>query len=331
MAIKIGINGFGRIGRNVFKIIQETDGVDVVHINDITDNKTLAHLLKYDSTYGRFNGTVELTDTGMEVNGKEISISEERDPTNIPWAAKGVDIVLESTGIFRKKEQCMKHVAAGAKKVLLSVPAKDEIDATIVFGVNDDTLKDTDLIVSNASCTTNCLAPMVKVLNDKFGVVKGLMTTIHSFTNDQRTLDMPHSDLRRSRTASTNLIPTSTGAAVAVGKVIPELNGKLNGFAIRTPTPVGSITDLVSELKVEVTAEQVNAAFKEAAEGELKGIMKYVEDPIVLTDIVGETHTSIIDALSTMVIDGNMVKTVSWYDNEWGYSAKCVDLIKMMA
>jgi len=331
MAIKIGINGFGRIGRNVFKIIQETDGVDVVHINDITDNKTLAHLLKYDSTYGRFNGTVELTDTGMEVNGKEISICEERDPTNIPWAAKGVDIVLESTGIFRKKEQCMKHVAAGAKKVLLSVPAKDEIDATIVFGVNDDTLKDTDLIVSNASCTTNCLAPMVKVLNDKFGVVKGLMTTIHSFTNDQRTLDMPHSDLRRSRTASTNLIPTSTGAAVAVGKVIPELNGKLNGFAIRTPTPVGSITDLVSELKVEVTAEQVNAAFKEAAEGELKGIMKYVEDPIVLTDIVGETHTSIIDALSTMVIDGNMVKTVSWYDNEWGYSAKCVDLIKMMA
>jgi len=331
MAIKIGINGFGRIGRNVFKIIQETEGVEVVHINDITDNKTLAHLLKYDSTYGRFNGTIELTDAGMNVNGNEISISEERDPANIPWGAKGVEIVLESTGIFRKKEQCMKHVAAGAKKVLLSVPAKDEIDATIVFGVNDDTLKDTDLIVSNASCTTNCLAPMVKVLNDKFGVVKGLMTTIHSLTNDQSTLDMPHSDLRRSRTASTNLIPTSTGAAVAVGKVIPELNGKLNGFAIRTPTPVGSITDLVSELKVEVTVEQVNAAFKEAAEGELKGIMKYVEDPIVLADIVGETHTSIIDSLCTIIIGGNMVKTISWYDNEWGYSAKCVDLIKMMA
>ncbi len=331
MAIKIGINGFGRIGRNVFKIIQETEGVEVVHINDITDNKTLAHLLKYDSTYGPFKGTVELTDAGMNVNGNAITISEERDPANIPWGAKEVDIVLESTGIFRKKEQCMKHVAAGAKKVLLSVPAKDEIDATIVFGVNDKTLKATDLVVSNASCTTNCLAPMVKILNDKFGVVKGLMTTIHSLTNDQSTLDMPHSDLRRSRTASTNLIPTSTGAAVAVGKVIPELNGKLNGFAIRTPTPVGSITDLVSELKVEVTAEQVNAAFKEAAEGELKGIMKYVEDPIVLQDIVGETHTSIIDALSTMVVGGNMVKTVSWYDNEWGYSAKCVELIKMMA
>ena len=331
MAIKIGINGFGRIGRNVFKIIQETEGVEVVHINDITDNKTLAHLLKYDSTYGPFKGTVELTDAGMNVNGNAITISEERDPANIPWGAKGVDIVLESTGIFRKKEQCMKHVSAGAKKVLLSVPAKDEIDATIVFGVNDKTLKATDLVVSNASCTTNCLAPMVKILNDKFGVVKGLMTTIHSLTNDQSTLDMPHSDLRRSRTASTNLIPTSTGAAVAVGKVIPELNGKLNGFAIRTPTPVGSITDLVSELKVEVTAEQVNAAFKEAAEGELKGIMKYVVDPIVLQDIVGETHTSIIDSLSTMVIGGNMVKTVSWYDNEWGYSAKCVELIKMMA
>jgi len=223
----------------------------------------------------------------MNVNGKEITISEERDPANIPWGEKGVEIVLESTGIFRKKEQCMKHIAAGAKKVLLSVPAKDEIDATIVFGVNDDTLKDTDLVVSNASC--------------------------------------------RARTAATNLIPTSTGAAVAVGKVIPELNGKLNGFAIRTPTPVGSITDLVSELKVEVTAEQVNAAFKEAAEGKLKGVMKYVEDPIVLQDIVGETDTSIIDSLSTMVIGGNMVKTVSWYDNEWGYSSKCVNLIKMMA
>lgn len=335
MAIKVGINGFGRIGRNVFKIIQETEGVEVVHINDITDNKTLSHLLKYDSSYGKFNGTVQLTEDGMCVNGANVSISAERDPANIPWAAKGVDIVLESTGIFRTKELCMKHVAAGAKKVLLSVPSKGDVDATIVFGVNDDTLKSSDVVVSNASCTTNCLAPMVKVLNDKFGVVKGLMTTIHSYTNDQSVLDMPHSDLRRARSAACNLIPTTTGAAIAVGKVIPELNGKLNGLSMRTPTPVGSITDLVSELKVEVTVAEVNAAFKEAADGPMKGIMEYTEDPIVLTDIVGNSHTSIIDSLTTMVIGsgekGNMVKTMSWYDNEWGYSSKCVDLIKMMS
>ena len=335
MAIKVGINGFGRIGRNVFKLIQEQPEIEVVHINDITDNKTLAHLLKYDSTYGKFPGTVELTDTGMSVNGVEISISAERDPADIPWAAKGVDIVLESTGVFRTRELCMKHVAGGAKKVLLSVPSKGDVDATIVFGVNHDTLKPEDVVVSNASCTTNCLAPMVKVLNDTFGVVKGLMTTVHSYTNDQRVLDMPHSDLRRSRSAATNLIPTSTGAAIAVGKVIPELNGKLNGLSIRTPTPVGSITDLVSELKVEVTAEEVNAAFKKAADGPMKGIMEYTEDPIVLTDIIGNSNTSIIDALSTMVVGegnkGNLVKTMSWYDNEWGYSSKCVDLIKMMA
>jgi glyceraldehyde 3-phosphate dehydrogenase len=271
----------------------------------------------------------------MKVNGVDISISEERDPANIPWAEKGVEIVLESTGVFRTRELCMKHVEGGAKKVLLSVPSKGDVDATIVFGVNHDTLKPEDVVVSNASCTTNCLAPMVKVLNDTFGVVKGLMTTVHSYTNDQRVLDMPHSDLRRSRSAGTNLIPTSTGAAIAVGKVIPELNGKLNGLSIRTPTPVGSITDLVSELKVEVTKEEVNAAFKKAAEGEMNGIMEYTEDPIVLSDVIGNPNTSIIDALSTMVVGdgpkGNLVKTMSWYDNEWGYSSKCVDLIKMMA
>ena len=331
MAIKVGINGFGRIGRNVFKLIQEQPEIEVVHINDITDNKTLAHLLKYDSTYGKFPGTVELTDTGMSVNGVEISISAERDPADIPWAAKGVDIVLESTGVFRTRELCMKHVAGGAKKVLLSVPSKGDVDATIVFGVNHDTLKPEDVVVSNASCTTNCLAPMVKVLNDTFGVVKGLMTTVHSYTNDQRVLDMPHSDLRRSRSAATNLIPTSTGAAIAVGKVIPELNGKLNGLSIRTPTPVGSITDLVSELKVEVTADEVNAAFKKAADGPMKGIMEYTEDPIVLTDIIGDPHSSIFVPDWTKVVGDNMLKVLSWYDNEWGYSCRSVDLIEKIA
>lgn len=334
MAIKVGINGFGRIGRNVFKLIMDTDDIEVVHINDITDNETLAHLLKYDSTYGCFNGTVEVTASGMSVNGKEITISEERDPAQIAWADKGVDIVVESTGVFRTQELCMKHVQGGAKKVLLTVPAKSEVDATIVCGVNDATLKPEDVVVSNASCTTNCLAPMAKVIHETFGIVKGLMTTVHSFTNDQRTLDMPHSDLRRARTASTNIIPTTTGAAKAVGKVIPELNGKLNGLALRVPTPVGSITDLVAEIEKPASAEEINAALKAAAESELKGILKYTDDPIVLTDIVRDPHSSIIDGLATMIIGGekgNMIKTLSWYDNEWGYSNRCIDLIRLMS
>lgn len=331
MAIKVGINGFGRIGRNVFKLIVETKDIEVVHINDITDSKTLAHLLKYDSTYGPFAGTVEATENGIVVNGKTISVSAEKDPANIPWKDKSVEIVVESTGIFRSQELCLKHVTAGAKKVLLTVPAKGNVDATIVCGVNCDSLTSDAVVVSNASCTTNCLAPMAKVLHETFGIVKGLMTTVHSFTNDQRTLDMPHSDLRRARTASTNIIPTSTGAASAVGKVIPALNGKLNGLALRVPTAVGSITDLVVELEKKATAEDVNAALKKAAEGELKGILKYTDDPIVLTDIIKDPHSSIIDGQATMAISDTMVKVLSWYDNEWGYSCRCIDLIRKMA
>lgn len=329
MAVKVGINGFGRIGRMVLRAALKTGKIEIVGVNDLTDAKTLAHLLKYDSIHGRFKGTVEAKENAIVVNGNSIPVTAIKTPAELPWKKYGVSIVIESTGVFRTKEKCMGHISAGAKKVLLTVPPKDEIDNMIVLGVNTDALKASDVVVSNASCTTNCLAPMVKVLNDSFGVVKGLMTTIHSYTNDQSILDFPHSDLRRARAAAVSMIPTTTGAAKAVGKVIPELNGKLNGMAIRVPTPNGSVTDFVAELKKEVTKEEVNAAMQKAAQGALKGILSYCEDPIVSCDIIGDPHSCIFDALSTMVI-GNMVKVVGWYDNEWGYSERVVELAEKL-
>jgi glyceraldehyde 3-phosphate dehydrogenase len=331
MATKIGINGFGRIGRNVFKLLMQNNDFEVAGINDLTDAKTLAHLLKYDSISGVYNGTVEAKDNSIVVDGKEIQISAHRDPSDIPWGALGVDIVLESTGVFTKKELCLKHVEGGAKKVLLSVPPKDAIDAVIVMGVNDGDLKSSDVVVSNASCTTNCLAPMAKIIHENFGIKRGLMTTIHAYTNDQRVQDMPHSDLRRSRCAATNIIPTTTGAARAVGQVLPALNGKLDGIAMRVPVPDGSVTDLVAELEKDTTAEDVNAALKAAAGSNLKGILEFCEDPIVSNDIIGNPHSSIVDAALTSVMGGNLLKVVSWYDNEWGYSNRCIDLFKKMA
>lgn len=330
MAVKVGINGFGRIGRMVLRVALKQGGIEIVGINDITDAKTLAHLLKYDSTQGKFDGTVEAKENSIVVNGKEIPITAIKTPADLPWKDYGVEVVIESTGVFRKKAQCLDHVKAGAKKVLLTVPPKDEIDNMIVLGVNDEALKAEDVVVSNASCTTNCLAPMVKVLNDNFGIVKGLMTTIHSYTNDQRILDLPHSDLRRARSAALSMIPTTTGAAKAVGKVIPELKGKLNGMAMRVPTPDGSVTDFVVELKKEVTAEDINAAMKKAAEGDLKGILQYSEEPIVSVDIIGNPYSCIFDAPSTMVI-GNMAKVIGWYDNEWGYACRVVELTARLA
>ncbi len=327
--IKVGINGFGRIGRNVFKLILENTDYEIVGINDLTSNKVLAHLLKYDSTQGKFNGKVEYDEEGIIIDGKKIKVSEERNPANIPWGDTP-DVVIESTGVFRSRESAKggygDHLKNGAKKVILTVPAKDQIDNMIVLGVNDEALRPEDTCVSNASCTTNCLAPVAKVLNDAFGIETGLMTTVHSYTNDQVILDGPHSDLRRARSAAVSMIPTTTGAAVAVGKVIPELNGKLDGMAVRVPTPTGSMIDLVATLKKEVTVEEVNAAMKAAAEGPMKGILEYCEDPIVSVDIIHNPHSSIFDAQSTMVI-GNTVKVISWYDNEWGYSARVVDLI----
>ncbi len=331
MATKVGINGFGRIGRNVFKLLMEEADFEVVAINDLTDAKTLAHLLKYDSVSGVYAKSVSAKDGAIVVDGQDIKVIAERNPANLPWKELGVDLVLESTGVFRKKEQCLLHVEAGAKKVLLSVPPKDEVDAIIVMGVNDDTLKDTDQVVSNASCTTNCLAPVAKVLHENFGIKRGLMTTTHAFTNDQAVLDMPHSDLRRGRAAALSIIPTTTGAAKAVGKVLPELEGKLDGMAMRVPTPDGSVVDLVVELEKNVTAEEINAAIKAAAEGELKGILEYCEDPIVSCDVVGNEASSVFDSLCTVVMDNNMVKIISWYDNEWAYSCRCIDLFKKMA
>lgn len=334
MAIKIGINGFGRIGRNVFRIMSECgDEFEVVSINDLMKPEEIAHLLKYDSVQGKFKGSVCAEGDSIVVNGKKIQITAERDPASLGWGEKGVDIVLESTGVFRERSGIEKHLQAGAKKVLLSVPSKTagDVDATIVHGVNDDALTADARIISNASCTTNCLAPMAKVIHEKFGIIKGLMTTIHSYTNDQVVIDGPHKDPRRSRSAAVNIIPTTTGAAKAVGLVIPDLAGKLNGFALRVPTQCGSVTDLVAEMSRDVTVEEVNAALKEAAEGSLKGILEFNNDPIVLSDIVGDSHSSIIDGLSTMVTGGNLLKVVSWYDNEWGYSNRCVDLFRKMA
>jgi len=327
--VKIGINGFGRIGRNVFKIALERDNMEVVGINDLTDTKTLAHLLKYDSTQGRFNGEVSFNENAIIVNGKEVPVTAERAPINIKWA-QTPDVVVEATGIFRSKESTKggygDHLKNGAKKVVLTVPSKDAIDRMVVLGVNDNDLRDEDQCVSNASCTTNCLAPVAKVLNDKFGIENGLMTTIHSYTNDQVILDAPHSDLRRARSAALSQIPTTTGAAKAVGKVIPDLNGKLDGLAVRVPTPTGSLVDLVVNLKTEATKDEINAAMKEAAEGPMKGILEYTEDPIVSVDVIHNPHSSIFDSLSTMV-QGKTVKVLSWYDNEWGYSCRVVDLI----
>lgn len=333
MTIKVAINGFGRIGRNAFKIAQTklNKDVEIVAINDLTDAKTLAHLLKYDSCFGKFDGTVEATENSLIVNGKEIRVYAEKDPKNLPWKELGVDIVVESTGLFTKREKAALHLEAGAKKVLISAPATDE-DITIVMGVNE---KDYDPanhhVISNASCTTNCLAPFAKVLDEKFGIVKGLMTTVHSYTNDQRILDLPHKDLRRARAAAESIIPTTTGAAKAVGKVLPNLKGKLNGFALRVPTPTVSVTDLVVEVKKSTTVEEVNAALKEAAEGEMKGILGYSDEPLVSIDYRADERSSIVDALSTMVIEGNMVKVVSWYDNEWGYSNRIIDLVNYIA
>jgi len=322
MAIRVGINGFGRIGRNVFRIMKARGGFEIPLINDITDAKTLAHLLKYDSIMGKFPGEVEVRGDNLVVDGVETKITAIRNPA--------VDIVLESTGVFRTREKIAPHLEAGAKKVLLSVPAKDEIDATVVLGINDDDISGDHKIISNASCTTNCLAPMVKVLHDNFGVKRGAMTTIHSYTNDQNILDLPHSDLRRSRAAAMNIIPTTTGAAKAIGKVIPDLAGKLDGMALRVPTPNGSITDFVAELEKETTVEQINDAFKQASKTGLKGILEYTEEPIVLTDIVGNPASCIFDAKSTMVLSGNLVKVLGWYDNEWGYSNRCVDLFEKL-
>ncbi len=331
MSIRIGINGFGRIGRNVFKILHAAEDFEVAAVNDLTDAKTLAHLLKYDSLYGGFPGTVSSADGALVVDGKNIAVTAERDPSKLKWADMDVDFVLESTGIFRAKAQCMMHVTAGAKKVLLSVPPKDAVDAIIVMGVNDDTLKSSDQIVSNASCTTNCLAPMAKVIHETFGIKRGLMNTIHAYTNDQALLDAPHSDLRRARAAAESVIPTSTGAARAVGEVLPELKGKLDGLAMRVPVPVGSVVDLTVELDKSTDKDALNAAIKTAADGPLKGILEYCTDPIVSRDIVGNPHSSVFDSELTNVMSGNFAKVISWYDNEWGYSNRVVDLFRKMA
>ncbi|WP_031065352.1 type I glyceraldehyde-3-phosphate dehydrogenase [Streptomyces sp. NRRL WC-3742] len=328
MTIRVGINGFGRIGRNFFRAVKAQGAdIEIVGVNDLTDTKTLAHLLKYDTTLGTFPGEVSHTEDTITVDGHTFKVTAERDPANLPWAALGADIVVESTGIFTKAEAAKKHIAAGAKKVIISAPATDE-DITVVLGVNDDKYDAANHhVISNASCTTNCVAPMAKVLNDNFGIVKGLMTTVHAFTNDQVTLDFPHKDLRRARAASQNIIPTSTGAAKATALVLPELKGKLDGTSLRVPVPTGSITDLVVTLEREVTKDEVNAAFQKAAqEGSLAGVLAYTEDPIVSSDIVNDPHSCIFDSSLTMV-QGNQVKVLGWYDNEWGYSNRVVDLV----
>jgi len=330
--IKIGINGFGRIGRNVFKLAFEKPNLEVIGINDLTSTKVLAHLLKYDSTQGKFNGTVDFDENNIIINGQKIPVSAEKSPINIPWAVKP-DVVVEVTGVFRSRESNKggygDHLKNGARKVVLCVPSKDQIDATIVMGVNDNELKESHECVSNASCTTNCLAPIAKVLHNRFGIENGFMTTIHAYTNDQVILDGPHSDLRRARSAAVSQIPTTTGAAKAVGMVIPELKGKLDGLAVRVPTPTGSLVDLVVNLKVETTKQEINAAIKEAAEGPMKGIIEYTEDEIVSVDIIHNPHSSIFDAQSTMV-NGKTIKVLAWYDNEWGYSARVIDLIEKL-
>ena len=335
MATKVAINGFGRIGRAVARIIMQRKGeLELVAINDLSDAKSLAHLFKYDTVMGKWNGTVEVKGDELVINGKSIKVLAVRNPAELPWKEMGVKIAVEATGIFRTKESpkggYADHIKAGAEKVVLTVPAKDDIDATIVLGVNNEKLTSDVKCVSNASCTTNCLAPVAKTLNDAFGIEQGVMTTIHAYTNDQRVADMIHSDLRRARAAAVNMIPTTTGAAKAIGKVAPELEGKLDGFAIRVPIPVGSLVDLVVNVKKDVTVDAVNAAIKAAAEGPMKGVLVYCDEPIVSSDIVNDPASSIFDSLCTMVI-GKTVKVVSWYDNEWGYSNRTVDIMEKLA
>ena len=331
MTTRVAINGFGRIGRSVFRVINQRDNdVEVVAINDLADDEMTAYLLKWDTVMGEFPGKVTVEDGYLVAGKNRAKLLTVRDPADLPWDELAVDVVIESTGVFRKREQVAKHIEAGAKKVILTVPPKDALDATVVLGVNDADLESDDLIVSNASCTTNCLAPLAKVLDDSFGIRRGVMTTVHAYTNDQRLADVPHSDFRRSRAASENIIPTTTGAAKAVGQVLPKLNGRLDGMAMRVPVPDGSTVDLVVELDRDVTVAEVNAAVKAAAEGPLKGILQYSEDPLVSTDIIGNPASSIFDSDSTKVIGGNKVKVLSWYDNEWGYSNRVVDLIERL-
>ena len=329
--MKVAINGFGRIGRSVFRILNSKPGVDVVAINDIFDKEALTYLLKYDTVMGRFPETVTLEGDILKTESQQVKLIAERDPEALPWGELGVDIVIESTGIFRLKSQLESHLKAGAKRVVLTVPAKDEIDYTVVLGVNDDGLKPEHKIVSNASCTTNCLAPMAKVLNDEFGIELGVINTIHAYTNDQRLADVPHSDWRRSRAAAENVIPTTTGAAKAVGKVLPELEGKLDGIAMRVPVPDGSVVDFNIRLEKDVTVDQINEVVRNASEsGPLKNVLEYSTLPVVSTDIIGNPHSSIFDAPFTRVIGGNYVKTLNWYDNEWGYSNRVADLLSVL-
>jgi glyceraldehyde 3-phosphate dehydrogenase len=332
MSIRVAINGFGRIGRAVFRIVAERpeSDIEVVAINDLADDEVLAYLLEYDSVMGPFEHEVTVADGVMTVGKHRVKMLYEKDPTLLPWKDLDIDIVVEATGVFRTREALQKHIEAGARRVILTVPADDEIDQTVVLGVNDQELDSGDIIVSNASCTTNCLAPLAKVLDESFGIKRGLMTTVHAYTNDQRLADVPHKDLRRSRAATENIIPTTTGAAKAVGKVYPKLNGKLHGIAMRVPVPDGSTVDLVVELDRAVSVEEVNAAVRQAAEGPLAGVLQYTEDPIVSTDIIGNPHSSVFDAQATKVLGGTLVKVLSWYDNEWGYSNRVVDLIERL-
>ncbi|MEX1279299.1 MAG: type I glyceraldehyde-3-phosphate dehydrogenase [Acidimicrobiia bacterium] len=334
MTTRIAINGFGRIGRAVFRIIESRVDADleVVAINDLSDDDILAYLLRHDTVMGTFEGDIGVGDGTMRAGRfTDVKMLMERDPAKLPWGDLGIDVVVEATGVFRSRDQLQMHLDAGAKRVVLTVPAKGEIDETVVLGVNDDQLDASDIMVSNASCTTNCLAPLAKVLNDAFGIRRGMMNTVHAYTNDQRLADVPHSDYRRSRAATENIIPTTTGAAKAVGLVLPELAGKLDGLAMRVPVPDGSTVDLVLELDRDVTVEEINSAVKAAADGDLAGILQYTEEPIVSTDIIGNPHSSIFDASATQVLDGNFVKVMSWYDNEWGYSNRVVDLIERLA
>ena len=333
MATKIAINGFGRIGRLVFKAAYTNPKLAVVAINDLTDARTLAHLLKYDSIHGKFPGTIAVDGNFLVVDGKKIEVYAQKDPAALPWGKLGVEIVIEATGKFRNRDGMQKHIQAGAKKVVLTVPAdsKEDVDVTLVLGVNDKMLTKSAVFVSNASCTTNCLAPIAKVLHDNFGIKCGLMNTIHSYTNDQVILDFPHKDLRRARAAALSIIPTKTGAAKAIGLVIPALDKKMDGFAMRVPTPDGSVVDLTCELEKPATKDEINAAMKAAAEGPMKGILEYCEDPVVSTDIIGNPHSSVFDAALTKVLDGNFVKVVSWYDNEWAYSLRVVDTALKLA
>lgn len=331
MATRVGINGFGRIGRNIMRAARGHDDIEIVAVNDITDTATLAHLLKYDSVLGNLSDAVTVDNDGIRVGDRQFRVLSERDPANLPWRDLGVEVVLESTGIFTKREDATKHLTAGAKRVIITAPAKQP-DITVVLGVNADRYDPSEhRIISNASCTTNCLAPVAKVLHEKFGLTRGWMTTVHAYTNDQKLLDLPHKDLRRARAAALSMIPTTTGAAVAVGEVLPELKGKLDGISMRVPTPNVSVVDLVAQVQTPTSAEAINAAFSEAAAGPLNGILEVATDPLVSTDFKGNPHSSIVDASYTKAMDGDFVKLLSWYDNEWGYSSRCVDLVTFLA